>query len=181
MSKILFASDIHGRKSRAARLAEIVKAENPDRVYLLGDYLYNGPRNGVPEDYDPMAVIASLSEFKDRILGVRGNCDAAIDLELLPFPIEDFRTVKENGRTLILSHGDRLDEIENLERGDFVVFGHYHIPMIKEEKGVLMLNPGSISFPKKGHPASYLLFEDDTIELRDILTNETIRKVRLNG
>ena len=180
MSKILFASDIHGRKSRAIRLAEIIESEKPDRVYLLGDFLYNGPRNGVPEDYDPMAVISDLEPYAPIILGVRGNCDSEIDLELLPFSVEDERLVTENGRRLHLQHGDHLERIADIEKGDFIVFGHTHRPLIEERKGVLLLNPGSTSFPKGEFPASYLIFEENTITLKAIESGEILREIRLN-
>lgn len=179
MSKILFASDIHGRKSRAARLAEIVAEEKPDRVYLLGDFLYNGPRNGVPEDYDPMAVIESLSSFADIAFGVRGNCDSAIDLDLLPFSVEETRFVEENGKRIHLQHGDHLELLSDIQKGDIVVFGHTHRPLLEERKGVLVLNPGSISFPKGNLPASYLIFDNDTITLYAIEDGEPLCQIRL--
>lgn len=165
--KILFASDIHGRLERAKRLAQLIDKENPDRILLLGDYLYNGPRNGVPADYDPMQVSLILNRFVDKIIGVRGNCDSRIDDELLHFPLVDNRQLVLAGLEFDLYHGDAFS-LKGLapHPGAVLVSGHTHLYILKKENGFIYLNPGSISFPKGGNPATYGLFSDKTFEIR---------------
>lgn len=175
MAKVIIASDIHGRKSRAEALALIFQREKPDKIILLGDFLYNGPRNGVPEDYDPMAVINALSPYKDIIVAVRGNCDARIDLDLLPFAMPDFQEIAINGTLCHLTHGHLLDELKGVKKGEAILYGHTHKLKMECQSGVLLLNPGSISFPKGENPPTYLLWEGDKLEFRDILSDRPVK------
>ncbi len=164
--KALIASDIHGRKTAMAKLRAVIDAYQPDRIILLGDYLYNGPRNGVPEDYDPMGVCQELNHYAGKIIGVRGNCDSRIDQSLLKFDIEDSKVIYFNGYRIDLIHGDLLtSDLLHVSRGDILMYGHTHIPMLKKQDGVIYLNPGSTSFPKNGYPASYAVFEDREIKV----------------
>jgi uncharacterized protein len=164
---ILIASDIHGRLKRAERFAKLIEKEDPEKILLLGDYLYNGPRNGVPEDYDPLQVSVILNQFKDKIIGVRGNCDSRIDGDLLAFPLEDNRQFTLEGIEFDLYHGDAFS-LKNLHPnpGAVLLSGHTHIYVLKEEKGFVYLNPGSISFPKNGNPPTYAVYEQGHFEIR---------------
>ena len=167
--RILIASDIHGRLQAAKRLEDIVADLKPDRVILLGDYLYNGPRNGVPNDYDPMAVVGILNRFASLVIGVRGNCDSRIDQSLLRFDLRDSKVVHLNGFRCDLIHGDLLtSDLLEVERGDVLMYGHTHVPMLKKSDGVIYVNPGSVAFPKPGNKASYGLMDGGHIEIRGL-------------
>ena len=165
--RIIIASDIHGRLQATKKLVHLFTLYRPDKIILLGDYLYNGPRNGVPEDYDPMGTCELLNRFCTRILGVRGNCDSRVDEMLLKFSLKDSRIAMLNGYRCDLVHGDLLtSELIDVQRGDILMFGHTHVPMLKSEAGVIYLNPGSVAFPKEGNPASYAVMEGRHLELR---------------
>ncbi|MDY3904464.1 MAG: phosphodiesterase [Candidatus Enteromonas sp.] len=167
--RILIASDIHGRILAAKKLDKLFQRYNPDKVILLGDYLYNGPRNGVPQDYDPMGTSIILNKYAHLITGVKGNCDSRIDETLLKFPIQDSRVVYLNGFRVDMVHGDLLtSDILNVERGDILMFGHTHVYMLKKEDGVIYFNPGSTSFPKNGNPATYGVMDGMHLEIRKL-------------
>lgn len=173
--KVMIVSDIHGRRLVAQRLAKLFDEIEPARILCLGDVLYNGPRNGVPSDYDPMAVCDILNRYADRIIGIRGNCDSRVDEALLKFRMKDSQVIHVNGFRCDLIHGDLLtSQLLQVERGDILMFGHTHVPMLKKEDGVIYLNPGSPSFPKNGGPATYAIFDTGYIEIVDFHTGETI-------
>ena len=168
--KVLIASDIHGRLQATKRLEAVINRLSPERIILLGDYLYNGPRNGVPNDYDPMATANILNKYARIITAVRGNCDSRVDQTVLRFPFKDSEITYANGYRCDLIHGDLLtSDLVNVERGDILMFGHTHVPMLKREDGVIYLNPGSISFPKNGNPPSYALMNGNVLEVRSLL------------
>lgn len=168
---VLIASDIHGRLNATKFLLHAVKRYEPDKIILLGDYLYNGPRNGVPGDYDGLAVSQYLNTIADRVVGVRGNCDARIDQDLLRFPIEDRQEVDFCGRHCVLIHGDNLDpSFVNAKPGDVVMSGHTHLPVLEEKDGIVYLNPGSTSFPKGTKPASFALMNDNGIVIQELVS-----------
>ena len=165
--KVLIASDIHGRIQATKRLEQIINTFKPERIVLLGDYLYNGPRNGVPFDYDPMATSIILNKYAKIIVGVRGKCDSRLDESLLHFPFKDSAVVSVNSSRCDLIHGDLItSELVSVERGDILMFGHTHVPMLKLEDGVIYFNPGSISFPKTGYAPSYGVMIGNHLEVR---------------
>lgn len=160
--KLLIASDIHGSAYWCARLLEEAEREKPDRLILLGDLLYHGPRNDLPRDYAPKRVIPMLNAWKDRILAVRGNCEAEVDQTLLEFPcMADYAALLAGDRMLYLTHGHLWspDRLAPLEPGTVFLSGHTHVKLDREVDGVRCLNPGSVSIPKDGSH-SYLLYED---------------------
>ncbi len=166
--KLMIASDIHGCAPACRKLLDIFESSNADRLILLGDLLYHGPRNDLPEGYDPKAVIAMLSEHADRLFCVRGNCDTEVDQMVLPFPImAETALLFVDGRTWFAAHGHRkganpiMDDLPKLPAGSVVLTGHTHIPTLeKTPDGLLLLNPGSTSIPKGGYAPSYALYED---------------------
>lgn len=165
--RVIIASDIHGRLLAAKRLETVIGNIKPDRVVLLGDFLYNGPRNGVPSDYDPMGTAGILNRFAPLVLGVRGNCDSRVDETLLRFKLDNSKVVHINGFRCDLIHGDLLtSELLEVERGDILMYGHTHVPMLKRSDGVIYVNPGSVAFPKPGYPASYAVMDGSHIEIR---------------
>ena len=178
--KLLIVSDTHGRLSCVQKLERRIQEERPDRIIHLGDYLYNGPRNGVPEDYDPLAVSDILNRYARITIGVRGNCDSRIDQTLLHFKMEDSRVEYCNGYRVDMIHGDLLtSEVLNVQRGDILLYGHTHVFMLKKEDGVIYVNPGSPSFPKNGNPPTYAVFEDRRIEIRSLENGEALLSLDL--
>ena len=171
--KVLIASDIHGSAYWAERLVRAVEVEQPDRIVLLGDLLYHGPRNDLPREYDPKRVIPLLNGLADsgNLVAVRGNCDAEVDQMVLSFPcMADYaELVDDGGRTLFLTHGhvfgagfhNSVDNIPTLAEGSAVVYGHTHVKVnepVGARPGIWAFNPGSVSIPKDGSH-SYGIYE----------------------
>lgn len=176
--KILVASDTHGRIEHVKKLAERIKEFDPDKIFFLGDYMYNGPRNGVPDDYDPIGVSEILNEFADKVIGVRGNCDSRVDSFLLKFPLEDYRRFELDGIYYDLYHGDEFTlELLKPEKGDVMISGHTHIQVLEEKDGMYFLNPGSTSFPKGGNEASYATIEEKLISIRRLEDSSVIKEM----
>lgn len=166
--KLVIASDIHGSAFWCGKLMEVIRREAPDRVVLLGDLLYHGPRNDLPRDYAPKQVIAMLSELKDRILAVRGNCEAEVDQMVLPFPcMADYALMEVAGKTLYLTHGHHAspEALPPLPDGSVFLSGHTHVKLDQIRDGVRCLNPGSVSIPKDGSH-SCLIFKNGDFEFQ---------------
>ncbi|MBP3661374.1 MAG: phosphodiesterase [Oscillospiraceae bacterium] len=160
--KLIIASDIHGSAYWCGRLCELIEQENPDRIVLLGDLLYHGPRNDLPRDYAPKQVIPMLSALKERILAVRGNCEAEVDQMVLPFPcMADYALLDCGGISMYLTHGHHAnpDALPPLPEGSVFLSGHTHVKLDKIVDGVRCLNPGSVSIPKDGSH-SCIIFEN---------------------
>ena len=166
--KLLIASDIHGSAFWCQKLMDLMEAEQPDKLVLLGDLLYHGPRNDLPRGYAPKQVIPMLSGHKDKIIAVRGNCEAEVDQMVLPFPcMADFSQLIVDGKTLYLTHG-HLSSPENLPplpEGTLFFSGHTHVKRDETINGIRCLNPGSVSIPKDGSN-SCLIYEDGEIFFR---------------
>lgn len=166
--KLMIASDLHGSATACKKLLDAFTTSGAEKLILLGDLLYHGPRNDLPEGYDPKAVIAMLSEKADKLFCVRGNCDTEVDQMVLPFPImAETALLFVDGRTWFACHGHRsganptANDIPKLPAGSVVLSGHTHIPVLEENAdGVILLNPGSVSIPKGGFSASYGMYED---------------------
>lgn len=151
--KLLIASDIHGSAYWCGKLMELAEREQPDKLLLLGDLLYHGPRNDLPRDYAPKAVIPMLSRWKDRILAVRGNCEAEVDQMVLPFScMADYAQLVVDGKTFYLTHGhhENPDALPPLPEGSVFLSGHTHGKLDEVRQGIRCLNPGSVSIPKDG-------------------------------
>ncbi len=151
--KFVIASDIHGSAYWCGRLMEVVERERPDKILLLGDMLYHGPRNDLPRDYAPKQVISMLSNVQDKILAVRGNCEAEVDQMVLPFPcMAEYLLLVADGVTFYLTHGHHHnpDNLPQLGKGSVFLFGHTHVKMDEDRNGIRCINPGSVSIPKDG-------------------------------
>ena len=177
--KLLIASDLHGAAPAVRALVDRIEAEAPDRIVLLGDLLYHGPRNDLPEGYAPKEAIALLNGLAKRIVAVRGNCDAEVDQMVLDFPcMADYALVEADGHVLYLSHGHlpgkSPDDPPTLAPGSAFLSGHTHAKTLDERDGVLFVNPGSTSIPKDGSP-SYAVYEHGTFTLKD-LDGNTLRE-----
>ena len=166
--KYLVVSDIHGSGYYAEKIEEIVKKENPDKIILLGDLYYHGPRNRLTDGYNPMEVSKILNKYKDIILCTRGNCDAEVDEMISEFKFEDSIQLTIGEKNFFFTHGHKYN-IDNIPQNtDVLVYGHFHTGYIKEKDGVLCVNAGSISLPKNNTPHSYLIIDDNQIILKDI-------------
>ena len=173
--KYLICSDTHGRIISTKKLLDAIKRENPDFVIHLGDFLYNGPRNGVPDDYDPASVADIFSKLKDKIIGIKGNCDSRVDETVLGFALEDSKALPIGGHIVWLVHGDKLDEVKHLVGDkDIILYGHTHIYEIAKLDGVLYVNPGSIGFPKNDNPSTYAILEDGMISIKELESGKTL-------
>ena len=169
--KLLIASDLHGDLTAAKRLIEVYKKEKADRLVLLGDILYHGPRNDLPSGYDPKGVIALLNGYREEILAVRGNCDTEVDQMVLEFPIlADYAVIPlANGGLAYLTHGHCYHEQTPppLGKRDVLLHGHTHVAGITAcRDGQPCLNPGSLSIPKMETPPCYILLQDDGFSMR---------------
>ena len=170
--KLLIASDIHGAAGYCRDLLAAWDREGADRLLLLGDLLYHGPRNDLPPDYAPKEVIALLNARKNQIFCVRGNCDAEVDQMVLDFPcLSDFSQVWADGHLLHLSHGhlagNSPDQPPALPNGSALLTGHTHIKRLELVDGVMFVNPGSTSIPKDGC-ASYAVYDNGTFALKKL-------------
>ena len=172
--KILIASDIHGSAYWCEQLLSAFENEEADKLILLGDLLYHGPRNDFPDDYSPKKVFAMLNAIKEKILCVRGNCDSEVDQMVLEFPImADYALLAHGGRVLFLTHGHLFDEEKPplLKAGDILFNGHFHTPCNRElENGAIYANCGSVALPKDETPHSYILLDGDTLYWKDLET-----------
>lgn len=162
--KLFFASDLHGSLPATRRMLECYQESGASYLVLLGDILNHGPRNPVPEGYQPAAVAELLNQYSKNIMAVRGNCDSEVDQMLLKFPLlETFSWILlPDGRRLFITHGHiyHSDNLPPLSAGDVVVHGHTHIPVAESVGEYVIYNPGSITFPKAGYEASYGLLEN---------------------
>ncbi len=176
--KWMIASDIHGSAYYCERLMERYHAEGADRLLLLGDILYHGPRNDLPRDYAPREVIALLNAQKDKILCVRGNCDAEVDDMVLAFPVRsDMLMIASGERMIVATHGHiyHKEHLPPMQKGDVLLYGHTHVPACEEFDGVFCLNPGSVSIPKEGSWHGYMTFEENCFFWKDTDGNEKRR------
>lgn len=161
--KWLIASDIHGSEFYCRELLSAFEKENADRILLLGDLLYHGPRNDLPKNYNPKTVLALLNEQKNNILCVRGNCDGEVDQMVLEFPImADYAIIELGSRIIFATHGHIFNEknIPPLHKGDILLHGHTHVPKCVEHEDYIYMNPGSVSLPKEESHHGYMTLEN---------------------
>lgn len=168
--KLLIASDLHGDAECTKELIEKFDSEGADKLVLLGDILYHGPRNDLPSGYAPKKVIELLNERREVILCVRGNCDTEVDQMVLNFPVlADYALISADGVSVFATHGHKFntDAVPPLSGGDILLHGHTHVFACEEfGNGNLYLNPGSVSLPKNGNPRTYMTYEAGTFTLK---------------
>ena len=168
--KYMFASDSHGSAHYCRKMLEAYRQSGADRLILLGDLLYHGPRNDLPQEYAPKQVIAMLNEYKNEIIAVRGNCEAEVDQMVLEFPVmADYAILVLNGLTFFATHGHLFnqDQMPPLKAGDILVHGHTHLLKAEKVNGHYILNPGSTSIPKGGNPATYAILDEQDFKIFD--------------
>lgn len=179
--KLLIASDIHGSARWCEALLERFQEECAHRLLLLGDILYHGPRNPLPDGYDPQKVAALLNAHRTEIFCVRGNCDSEVDQMVLEFPIlGEYALLPMQNRMVFATHGHvyNLDALPPLAPGDILLHGHTHLPSLLSCGNVTYINPGSVALPKENNPHSYMILEGDTFTLKNLETGEEMSSVK---
>ena len=172
--KFLIASDIHGSAYYCRSLIECYRNENADRLILLGDILYHGPRNDLPRDYAPKEVIGMLNALNNEILCVRGNCEAEVDQMVLDFPVlADYALMPLGNRIMFITHGHVFNEkhLPPLKSGDILLHGHTHVPKCADYGTYVCMNPGSVSIPKENSHHGYMTLENGVFLWKDINGN----------
>ena len=180
--KWMIASDLHGSAYYCRKMLEALEREGADRLFLLGDLLYHGPRNDLPREYAPKEVIPLLNGKKEKLLCVRGNCDAEVDQMVLEFPVlADYAVLPVGQRLIYATHG-HIYHVKNLPPapGDVLLHGHTHVPAWTEfGQGNLYLNPGSVSIPKENSPHSYMTLEGNTMQWKELESSAVFHELTL--
>jgi len=161
--KLLIASDIHGSAYWCRKLISAFENSGAEKMLLLGDILYHGPRNDLPDEYAPKAVISMLNPLKEKLLCVRGNCDTEVDQMVLSFPVmAEYAYVYADGLRIFATHGHKFncENLPPLSNGDILLHGHTHIPANEDHGSYTYVNPGSVSIPKEGSAHSYIILEN---------------------
>ena len=175
--KFIFMSDIHGSMGYAKLIPEVLERENADKLVLLGDLYYHGPRNPFPLEYNPAEVAKLLNGLKEKLLVVKGNCDAEVDEMISEFKFEESVVLECAGKKIFCTHGHKFNE-ENLPKDDFdiLIFGHFHVGKIEEVDGKVFANAGSLSLPKNDSPNSYLVLTEENLQLKELDGNKIDEK-----
>ena len=181
--KWMIASDLHGSAYYCRKMLEAFEQEGADRLFLLGDLLYHGPRNDLPREYAPKEVIPLLNGKKEKLLCVRGNCDAEVDQMVLEFPVlADYAVLPVGQRLIYATHGHiyHVKNLPPLAPGDVLLHGHTHVPAWTEfGQGNLYLNPGSVSIPKENSPHSYMTLEENTMQWKELESSAVFHELTL--
>ena len=181
--KWMIASELHGSAYYCRKMLEAFEREGADRLFLLGDLLYHGPRNDLPREYAPKEVIPLLNGKKEKLLCVRGNCDAEVDQMVLEFPVlADYAVLPVGQRLIYATHGHiyHVKNLPPLAPGDVLLHGHTHVPAwTKFGQGNLYLNPGSVSIPKENSPHSYMTLEENTMQWKELESSAVFHELTL--
>lgn len=181
--KWMIASDLHGSAYYCRKMLEAFEREGADRLFLLGDLLYHGPHNDLPREYAPKEVIPLLNGKKEKLLCVRGNCDAEVDQMVLEFPVlADYAVLPVGQRLIYATHGHiyHVKNLPPLAPGDVLLHGHTHVPAWTEfGQGNLYLNPGSVSIPKENSPHSYMTLEGNTMQWKELESSAVFHELTL--
>ncbi len=181
--KWMIASDLHGSAYYCRKMLEALEREGADRLFLLGDLLYHGPRNDLPREYAPKEVIPLLNGKKEKLFCVRGNCDAEVDQMVLEFPVlADYAVLPVGQRLIYATHGHiyHVKNLPPLAPGDVLLHGHTHVPAWTEfGQGNLYLNPGSVSIPKENSPHSYMTLEGNTMQWKELESSAVFHELTL--
>lgn len=177
--RIMIASDIHGSAYYCRKMIEAYKEEKAEKLLLLGDVLYHGPRNDLPKEYNPKAVIEMLNAESSEILCVRGNCEAEVDQMVLDFPVlAEYCIFYVGNRMMFVAHGHNFnpDNLPPMKKGDILLNGHTHVPKCVEYKNgsskeYVYMNPGSISIPKENSSCGYMILDGCRFTWKDLERN----------
>ena len=169
--KLMIVSDIHGSAYYCRKMLEAYEKEKADKLLILGDILYHGPRNDLPKEYDPKAVIQMLNERKEELLCVRGNCDCDVDQMVLEFPIlAEYAIFYMGNRMIFATHGHKINKenLPMLKAGDILLNGHFHVPACERIGDYIYMNPGSVSIPKEESEHSYMVVEENVYTWKNL-------------
>lgn len=179
--RLFICSDIHGDLDSMENALRLASEEKADKILILGDLLYHGPRNDLPATYAPKKVIELLNSNKNMILSVRGNCDTEVDQMVLEFPIlADYAFLELDGLSVFATHGHHHNTATPppLKPGDILLHGHTHVLKIEEfGDGNVYINPGSISLPKENNPRTYAVYESRKFTIKD-LSKSVIKEIQ---
>lgn len=166
--KFLVASDLHGSLYWTEKLLNVFENGDYDMLILLGDLYYHGPRNPLTDGYNPKAVSEALNKIKNKLLVLKGNCDAEVDEMISEFSFEQSLSMKVGDKTILFSHGHKINK-DAFPEGDFDVmfYGHFHTCFIENKDNKIFVNPGSISLPKDGTVNSFAVLGEKGIDLYD--------------
>lgn len=180
--KLMFASDIHGSLSATQRVLELFEQNESQWLIILGDVLNHGPRNPLPEGYNPPQVAELLNKFADKIIAVRGNCDSEVDQMLLKFPMmAPWQQILLNNQRLFLTHGHLYHpaELPPLSQKDVLVYGHTHLPVAEQRGDIYCFNPGSVSLPKGGNVPSFGILDKGVLKVCALNGTEILAEVAI--
>ncbi len=175
--KLIIASDIHGSLKYTKKLEELINKENPDKIILLGDLLYHGARNALPEEYSTIEVSNILNKYSNKIIAVRGNCDSEVDDMVTDFDImSDYKSIDIDGVNVYLTHGHLINKYEHLFQDEYLISGHTHVYNLEGKH----LNPGSVGIPKVNPEHTCMVYKDKTFYLINLETLSIIKETNLN-
>lgn len=169
--KLMFASDIHGAFPSCVQMLKRFDEEKAERLIILGDILYHGPRNDLPAGYAPKEVIRLLNQRKNKLFCIRGNCDTEVDQMVLEFPIlAEYALLFLEGKQVFVTHGHNFNTSQPplIADGDILIHGHTHIQTIDTSNGYVYINPGSVSLPKDNNEKSYMTYENGLFQVKTL-------------
>ena len=169
--KLMFASDIHGSSCDCEKIKEIFLTEKADKLVLCGDILYHGPRNDLPESYNPKKVIEILNSISEDIIAVRGNCDSEVDQMVLDFPLmETYTLIYDKNIRMYVTHGHiyNCDNPLKFKDNDILIHGHTHVLKAEKVRNFYFLNPGSVSIPKENNEKTYMIYEGGKFTIKTL-------------
>lgn len=174
--KLIIASDIHGSLKYTKKLSELIEKNNPDKIILLGDLLYHGARNALPDEYSTINVANILNRYSEKIIAVRGNCDSEVDDMVTDFNImDDYKKIEIDGTLFYLTHGHLINKYEELFNENYIISGHTHVYNLEGKN----LNPGSVGIPKVNQEHTCLLYENKTFKLINLDNFDTIKETTI--
>lgn len=179
--KILFISDIHGIKTNLPKIKERFEMLKCDKLVVLGDLYYIGPKNKMVEGYDINYVREFLESFKDKLICIKGNCDSEVDIMISNFPIvNELGLISTISEDLYITHGHIYNESNWQNTNSVLIYGHLHTPFIKEIETNIYINPGSISLPKTEIGPTYLYYNEEEFIIYDMNDQEIAKKALKN-
>ncbi len=174
--KLIIASDIHGSLKYTKKLSELIEKNNPDKIILLGDLLYHGARNALPDEYSTIDVANILNRYSEKIIAVRGNCDSEVDDMVTDFNImDDYKKIEIDGTLFYLTHGHLINKYEELFNENYIISGHTHVYNLEGKN----INPGSVGIPKVNQEHTCLLYENKTFKLINLDNFDTIKETTI--
>lgn len=165
--RYLIVSDIHGSLEYGKRIVELIEEEKADKLILLGDLYYHGPRNPIPDNYNPKELAVLFNSVKEKLICIRGNCDAEVDQMISEFEFLPELKLEIGGKRFFFTHGHHINKDQQPTDTDVLVYGHFHTGFIEDVNGMICMNPGSTTLPKNDTPKSYGIIEDSKLFVKD--------------